>query len=52
MKIRKKTFAGVIFAVAFVMMVGISALALWTNDVISLDMRFVLECVRNRSLNC
>lgn len=37
MKIRKKTFAGVIFAVAFVMMVGISALALWTNDVISLD---------------
>ena len=37
MRIRKKTFAGVIFAVAFVMMVGISALALWTNDVVSFD---------------
>ena len=37
MKMKKKTFAGVVFAVAFVMMVGISALALWTNDVAPFD---------------
>jgi hypothetical protein len=37
MKMKKKVFAGVVFAVAFVMMVGISALALWTNDVISFN---------------
>lgn len=35
MRMKKKTFAGVIFAAAFVMMAGISFLALWSNDVIS-----------------
>lgn len=35
MRMKKRTFAGVIFAAAFVMMAGISLLALWSNDVIS-----------------
>ena len=37
MRLSKKTFAGTIFAVAFVMMVGISAVALWINDCIPFD---------------
>lgn len=37
MKMKKKTFAGVIFIVAFVMMIGISAVALWTNNVMPFD---------------
>lgn len=36
-KLSKKTFAGTIFGVAFLLMVGISAAALWMNDVIPLD---------------
>lgn len=47
MRIRKKTFAGIIFAVAFVLMVSISALALWTNDVISFK---TAEPVNNETL--
>lgn len=36
-RMKKKTFAGVIFGIAFLLMVGISAAALWMNDVISPD---------------